>query len=706
MIDKEKWQAFEQRLKDREDQWREYQDILAGDWLPLVRREMPLDLQKVLGNTFQMPIQVPHLRRAGNEWVALLTMTQAKTSTIPLESGLEAKKLIGRTETWLTAQFNRLNKGRVVDHVKSEGQTYHGVGAHRFTYDLPGEPDDDDLAEYLEPADEDGTQAEKYEKRLAQREKARDAYYADKMGDALGLKPVDPLTLMWGPNLSSPTDFIEKATISYETFKGITARDGRGMGLDELGRVYLLGQGENEEWERQVEDSARTFTYYRENVKDPKTGKWHCDEYVQADWGEKTSEYGELVNSYEIPFDYPEYIICPSGHEQMMEQNPHKRYLPILYELMVFVHELNYLLTIQTELALMEASGQGMYLDLSRATPETIAAFEGSGFSVEEGPGAGSRRAWVSKAETGTADRLPAYAGEIKPFPSTLSVYLMERVAHLQDIDIPSAMPSRFLVGNVGESETAGSPASSLAMQTQAASIPRDKHLSPQDEFWEDVGWRIISLIKNTDKDVAPALQKKYPIAATGEEGPSVEAGDQIVLTANDLKPRMDIHVFTKRELLQEEMQIWARADADIERGRITLEEYYEKRGYTDPLQHIEDLNLERHRAATAEQFAADEAEERRNLHMLIAGIAPPLQPPNTPTPGAGAIGPGPAIGPEGVPGPGNPGAGAPPIAGGGGPPLPQGGPGGPPATTVPQPRPAIAAPETSGSGVGGPSFQ
>src|SRR3990167_10571655 len=212
------------------------------------------------------------------------------------------------------------------------------------------------------------------------------------MPQTFRLKPVDPLTLMWGPDLNDPAIFSERATVSYAEFRKLRTQDGKKLGLDEAGKVYILGAGQSPENPKE-QTADQTFSYIRENVRDPETGKWWCREYV-CESGHSDSraygEFGELIQEYELPFDYPEYVICPSGREQLMEHDPHKRYVPILYELLVFTYELNFLLTLQSELALMEVAGEYVYADVSRASPEALRLFEAiPGYTVLEGAGAG-----------------------------------------------------------------------------------------------------------------------------------------------------------------------------------------------------------------------------------------------------------------------------------------------------------------------------
>ena len=123
-----------------------------------------------------------------------------------------------------------------------------------------------------------------------------------------------------------------------------------------------------------------------------------------------------------------------------------------------------------------------------------------------------------------------------------------------------------------------------------------------------------------------------------------------------------------------------------MEGGRIGFEEYFEKRGYPDPLQHIEDLNLERHRAASAEQFMQAEADERELLRMSMSGLVPdPAKLMGIITRLMGA----PGLGME-----------APVQTNGSAPPGPSIEP-----TTTPQPRPAISVPAIEGAQGGSSGF-
>ena len=671
-----------------EDQWREYHTYISNELMPLVRRERPDILiklmEQVLATTWRMPVQVPDLKSDGNKRIAALKMNQSKASLSPLETGLDAKKDIGQTETWLRALLNKLNKGREFDHWKSECQVFYGVGATRFCYDEIPEPDDDALEEYVSVYRmEDGDSkpkgaANEYATGLEYKERARQEYYCDCMSKFVHLKYPNPLTVMWGPDLNDPGIFIEKAKISYAEFKRLKTRDEKGLTIDKAGKVYILGAGFNEDVEEQpAYQQEQYFNYIRENIRDPATGKWHCREFVCMDG--KDYADGEIVQEYEIPFEYPEYIICASGFEQMTEQNPFKRYEPIIKELAAYCHELNILLTLQLELAIAEASGAGEYVEIKAGAGQGPIAqlFRDSGFDVQEGAGATGDSVWVARGRVdGSQEKIPAYPGQVNLLPRFMSQALQPRIDWLLNVGIPQAKESRFLVGAVGERESAGAPASTIAMQSQAAALPNNNHLAKQDEAGEQLSWSIVSLVRNIDKGVEPAMQKVYPMVATGNEGPGVKPGETIEVTAFKLRRKFDIAVFTKRETLAEELQIWARADADLERFRIGLEEYFEKRGYPDPLQHIEDMNQERQRAATSEQFQEEERQERGLLRMLLSGITPPQ--PMAVDPATGQ-----------------------PLGAGGGP-------GGAPTgdlTTVPQPRPVVAPPAVGGVQGGSSGF-
>ena len=148
---------------------------------------------------------------------------------------------------------------------------------------------------------------------------------------------------------------------------------------------------------------------------------------------------------------------------------------------------------------------------------------------MQEGAGATGDSVWVARGRVdGSQEKIPAYPGQVNLLPRFMSQALQPRIDWLLNVGIPQAKESRFLVGAVGERESAGAPASTIAMQSQAAALPNNNHLAKQDEAGEQLSWRIVSLVRNIDKGVEPAMQKVYPMVATGNEGPGVKPGEMI----------------------------------------------------------------------------------------------------------------------------------------------------------------------------------
>ncbi|MPZ70252.1 MAG: hypothetical protein GEU71_12100 [Actinobacteria bacterium] len=615
-----------EQLKGRFEEFRsarrDYQDTIRRRFSP----NLPQSL-KDYGNKFE--VQSDILESDLQENVAIRLRHTPKISLTSLEDTKDAKKDVEEIEIWNASWMLRDNNGRVSDRAILTDQQVLGVSVTRVLATMPKEPETGD--------DEDEEGASFEAQRRQHFMKATESTFRELHRN--------PLTMLWGPNLSDPDLYFEDAEVTLiEARKSLRNDQGHYPTLDAAGKVAFLGEGEPLYGEHQAGSSERLH-FVRRNMRDPKSGKWTATEFVYPHGSNATSDWDQLTE-YVIPTERAEYYVIPAGGEQLNETDPHLRYPPGMKPLIVAVTEHNFWSTVLGQLALRAVTDEKIYIPLRGTPDESVKAFLAHIGDYGHIEGVGAQQTLVvtpPKAGSGEMLVLPG----LEPWPKPTIDEILTRLSYLENVEIPQYRPNRFLSGAAFE-ETKSSTGTGLLAQMEAAGIAPQSDLDMIDLYREEQVWARKRAILFWDKEVEGPRQKLYPLVTTGKEAVAkgkIDPGKQIVITAEKMQRNFAANVKTESFTEQQRLLRDQEATAKFERGLFSLPQYLERLGFDDPENQMRELNRERHRVEAQAQFAPLEQAERQALYAALSGlsveglaalIAPPMGPGADVGPGGG----------------------------------------------------------------------
>ena len=149
-----------------------------------------------------------------------------------------------------------------------------------------------------------------------------------------------------------------------------------------------------------------------------------------------------MLTEYDNPLGRSMYFFIASGDERIDETDPHLRYRPRLYALLVDIQQYNYLATLIAALAHKKVSDEDVYVDVGRLNPEALAALEEWG--LIEGVGA-QRRFVFRRPDPGSGEM--AVSPPLEKWPNDLEPHLMLLLQETKEA-MQRHLPNRFLTGS------------------------------------------------------------------------------------------------------------------------------------------------------------------------------------------------------------------------------------------------------------------
>lgn len=585
-------------------------------WTRMINRQLPVKLEEELEKWADgIDMETPDIEHAVNEHVKIMGLGNIDVATVCFDEDQDARDDVEDDESWLRGWFFQLSNGDWLNSVLNRGQTIYGVAALKFLYNNPNEPED------------------KYDK-------DREDYFRFGDHDEFGLQAIDPVQMCWGPKLDDPDVIIHECELTYWYWRKLQNQDGKYLSLDELKKVAWIGDpqpltGDDANPQADDHDKIRVmYVAYRE----PGSKNWKMCEYV-CPVGEDMRSHGDLMAERDVPAGVVPYLIVPSGDVNELATDPNLHYRPgLMMRTYVAAGDLNYIQTVIASLARKEAGDYYIYVDTYDLSPEKMAVLEELG--VVDGIGQ-QRRLTFRQPDPAPGEYEISPRLRRKPESVKDALFLLYEDAKR---NLQASMPSRFLSGEIPVDESKGAPATTVVNQTQAAQFRYEPYAKRRQaamvQILENVRNCVIAWEEGAE------VEKPYYLPLTDSYLQSTpDPKSNTYVNASKLKRHFSILVNITNETQQERLLRYQMADQEYQLGLISFEEWLRRRDIRDTKKKIRELNRERHRIQSAEDFANDEAQARKTLRSLLAGlniggppaIAPPVeqaQPPMQQPPG------------------------------------------------------------------------
>lgn len=600
-------QTLKEQHSRLKDVWQTFHDTRASQWDPVIRRQAPqTDIVDLLARYAPgVDIQSAKAERALSDWLAAKLLELTKIDVYSLDNRETAKRAVEDIRIVHAGSWGQQNDKKQISRPVFNAMDRYGLACVFKTWHMPEEPD-------LEGVE--GSDAEK------KRDKYWDDYYADDKNCPFGHEHISMLEV----SVDDPSDpylVIQESKIKYTRARGMKRDEKLGggvLGLKDLKKVAFIGPNEPpEEFNTGNNDTSGTEIHFMRRamcVDD----KWTVDTWVRvADTDISESEHME---HYDVPFDRCPYFFIASDSEQATESDPHLRYRPKIYGLLVLLVEWNALVT-QLDAAIQFRLEHPFYVRYDGLDGPALMALTDS--AQVEGQGA-ERKLVVRFPETGS-DEIPT-APALEALPTTDIAAIIERLKMLQG-EILEEMPNRFLLGRATERDLSGT-GTGLLNQAQAAQTTVRGDLDNFDAFVEE--WMRAEEQAWCYWDEGSEVLKPRKHYITGDE-PVVanprERGEEAYYDADKLKYRHVIHAYTANMTQQERALEDQSADLAFQNGSLTKTQWLKKRGADDPEKQADDLWKDQMERMTEELMMPVYVDQQRRFISAFTDTAPPPPP-------------------------------------------------------------------------------
>lgn len=581
-----------------------------NSWTDILNRRYTFKLDSFLEEHRQgIDIQLPSVEEDRDQHVQIMTLDEPRFDCTSLENSEDAKDDVEDARIWHAASAMRQNEGGKLLKAQAQALVQIGVAVDRKDWNMIKEPGEDYYeSRHLEADDDEG--------RLG----AREEYYRECDQEVFTTVSVDARECCWAP-LANHTRFWQRFVVPYSEGKHtLKSLDGKSVGVNELGHLVLLGDrrpADVDAYEKNLVEQKQIEVLICDE-QDPESGEWWCYEYICWE-GEENWENAQKLNEYRNPLGMSRFYVTERGDAPALETNPHLRFRPILYSEYVLASELAYLQTVFAVFSRMQLDNRLIYVDANSLTTEAATAL---GFDLMTTNNAGAQT-YVAK-EVSTGSGVIAVLPEMKAYPWPTPEALQFQIEQKQ-IAFQMVRPNRFLTAKYGDAREPDSTATQYLDQKQAAALPYSSHLSmiaatwkkmAQGEenaiiFWEDEGVKAVKGADNSyeEDDDEPKTKaqkrrksKQYRVVTTSDEPlltSPVDAGREVVVTADTFRRRKTITVQIKNETQAERMQNdLAADDAYLVKHALTEEQWLKARGFADPRKQLKDREKDRQRQA------------------------------------------------------------------------------------------------------------
>lgn len=537
-------------------------------WQDLVHRDLDPHLDPKLGIEVAK-YKTPDLEEAEHAFMDIMTMNPTRFSANMRQQGDHAEDamkdaVLVASHTWAFIE----NRGRWIDRSNAGGQARYGVNIMRMLHHPIEEPD-----------------ASSYDDREeAMREMPWPFYFEDV--PLLGCSWVDrqqkaeifayeveiPVYQAQGDyRIDGSTLNQGKETKAYEDGKKYSpyvAGDGK---LGWLGEGQPLGDGMTSEDNR----ITCTIIEYRDYdnlcpICPDKHPLWSGIELVRVP--KAKMQDAEVVREYTLPYKHSGSFRIVQGRRSK-DADPHHRYRPLMFRLIVEATVMNWALSTLQTLANRDSSDTRVYQSLANVPDEALKRLADedwrdllSGIQRSDDPGT-----------------VMTVLGTIEAWPNQLAPILWDIYQDAAQ-RFEKAKPSRFLQGENYDEAAQGTGTANL-QATQQAALPFNWLLSQSDLFILEAKEDQFHAIRYWDYEAGDKEEMHYYVSLNGEE-PSkkvtAEAGKQVYVCASKLEYAFDLMLLTENETLQEQQQKQQMAYEQYDRGFLDDEQLIERLGFHD----------------------------------------------------------------------------------------------------------------------------
>lgn len=544
-----------------------------------------------------------------------MTLNPTKFDAVSLDKGEHAKADVEDLRLWYAYWWRLINDRRLIDIAGFHMLVRYGVACIREDAEEPPEP---------EPADGDARTS------LKRRDEYFDSTeYEEACRQSFKLRAVNPLECSWKP-LAKPRIFFQEFEVDVTEISNLRSGDGGYLSIDEMGKLAIVSEPAPV-----LDDGSRSsrgarpkkIHYVVRALADPDSETWSVTEIAFTGAASKLTQTG-VVLSHTPSLPHCPYYVVPGGDENPLETDPHLRYRPMLYPLLVDITEYNYLRTLVAALARKKVSDEDVYVDISTLKPETAAYLEEVG--MIEGDGA-MRRLVFRKPQPGSGEMM--VSPHIEKWPGEIDAHLQLLLQQVEQ-SIARHQPNRFQTGD--NTEQSDITATQYLDMKQASALPYSGYIANWDGFIEDFLYRgLRDYVFWWDK-TSPG--KKYPAVANGNESLSsgtTEAGDRTFVTAEKLGRAHVLTVLTRNETQAERTQNEMLSLQRFAQKVDTRLQLLANMGHEDPEHQLEMLEEERLEEVFRPQYEQVEARVMGSLFAAITGLNIPdlmgMQPPTPP---------------------------------------------------------------------------
>jgi hypothetical protein len=588
------------------------------DWLALIDREVAPDVEdhlKKLAEGFDY--RTPDLKKQVRDWISINKTDTTYLDVISTDPSAETRKKLRNVLHWLGRGWEYENEGRVWDRICIESQATTGVMVARLCWHPQLDPKID---RDLEP--------DAYMKKRNELLKKRKHPFYWTYPSIFGCGWLGDDDNEYGPDF-----FVYESEVPYLEAVGKYRKDGQKLGyLD--GKTCWIGRDDavDETWH------TKTVKVTIIDARDLDGGECPCAEYgcdhpvrkicvYICDNGSYASE-DDLYEEYPSPFPGCSFFIV--GGDIRNSRDPHKRFMPVMYESFTEAEWTNGL---TTRLAAQMSEDYGpnrYYLDYSQTARELLTGEDGQ--IKLDFP-------YNASAE-GTIHGLP---GELKRPPSSISPHMISLInLHRERLERFSI--NRFLTGDTAH-EASNATGTAFLQTTEQAGVLPSMLLGESDRAQLRRAKYVIHATKYWGTFDPPGVVTPYTLVHTGNDSylkyrnATPQAGEVAEVSAQlfyDLD--FDIVITSKSETLQEQGARYLQAKDKRAEGLWTLEQELRDSGVDDVEGQLELLDLQQIRQNFAPQQAMlDNLEIVRifesatgiSLGGALGGVPPPQQPQN-----------------------------------------------------------------------------
>lgn len=584
-------------FKEFRETWR---DLVHRDFTPAMDVRLGADVAHY---------STPDLEEAEHDFADILTMNPTRFDVAMREQGAHAKdagndaKLLA-AHTWAFIE----NRGRWIDRANAVGQARYGVNVLRMLHSPIEEPDIEGAKDR-----EEAMRKRPWPFCFEQSSVLASTWLMKGQGWECFAYEYEV------PVLSAREDFEIKGSQLNKGKKGGYTDDRMYRpAVDKAGDLCWLGNDEAVDeslWGKKLKGVI--IEYIDKGSQCPvcpdKHPLWCGIEILRAD-GQEIKD-GEVIQEYTLPYKWAGTFRIVPGRVVEQETDPHRKYRPLEYRLLVEATIINWCDSMLQTLANRDSSAANVYASLAKVSDTVAGRIPDEFWS--------SMKIDLPDPSAGT---IPVVVGELLAWPTQASEMLLEYRKMAAD-RFERAKPNRFLVGeNFNEAES-GTGSANL-QSTQQARLPFGWLLAQSDDFMLKAKEDQFHAIRYWDHMAEKGEETKFYVSLTGDEPlrtGTAESGQEVYTSASKLEYAFDLVLRTESETLQEQLQKQNQAMILHDKGWIDDEQTVERLGFYDTEDQLRRIAKYQLRKKMAPMKLEAQTVLLKTIFWAIAGIDPAL---------------------------------------------------------------------------------